>query len=156
MNDYIEFISKAKRNLQIADHLLTQTYPLVKDPSLFLAVLENIYSSLTNSVDSLIFFERENKTIPPFHDSFESKLNLFKLKLMSKHNISQDYLTLLLDVKELLNNHKKSPVEFSRNDTFVICSEKYDINKISVSQIKKFISKSKVFYELVNKIVGEY
>lgn len=155
MNDYIEFISKSKRNIQIADHLLTQTYPLVKDPSLFLAVLENISSSFKNSMDSLIFFERENKTIPPFHDSFESKLNLFKLKLMSKHNISQDYLILFLDIKELLNKHKKSPVAFSREDTFVICSEKYDISKLSVPQIKKFINKSKLFYELVNKIVGE-
>ena len=155
MTEYLNHLKKSKRYLHIADHMLTQTYPLIKDPKLFVAIMDNVFLCLSSSLDALVFYERELKEIPPFHNSFESKFNVFKLKLMSKYSIDVSFLKFIEDIKNIILKHRESPVEFARNDKFVICSEEYDLTSISIDSMKKFIKQSKLFLELVNKIVGE-
>src|SRR3989338_261446 len=95
MEKFQESRERARRNIQLADHMLTQTYPLVKDPKLLLAVIENIFLALTNAMASVLYYERLFKRIPPFHDNFESKFYLFKMKTAMKYNIGPDYLKLM-------------------------------------------------------------
>ena len=64
MEKYEEIRDKAIKNIKIADHMLTQTYPLVKDPRLLLTVLENVFLSLTNAIGALLYFERLYKRVP--------------------------------------------------------------------------------------------
>ena len=154
MSDYLDFLKKARKNLHVADYMLTQTYPLVKYTKLLLAVMENLFLALSNTMDSLLYFERERKSIPPFHNSFDSRFNTFKLKLVGKHNLNKDHLNLIQDIKALISSHKNSPVEFVRQDKFVICSEEYDMKSISVEQMRSFIQRSRSFLEDVNKIMG--
>ena len=154
MTDYLDYLKKARKNLHVADYMLTQTYPLVKDTKLLLAVMENLFLAMSNTMDSLLFYEREMKSIPPFHNSFESRFNTFKLKLVGKYGIDKEYLNLIHDIKSLISSHKSSPVEFIRQDKFVICSEEYDLKSISVEQMRSFIQRSRSFIETVNKILG--
>ena len=72
MDNIYELKEEALKKLKTADHILTQSYPLVKDTRLLLAVMDNIFLSLTNSMSSLLYQERLLKTIPPFHDNFDS------------------------------------------------------------------------------------
>jgi hypothetical protein len=140
---------KAAKNIQFADHLLTQTYPTVRDPKLLLAVLENIFLAVTNSMAALLHHERENHRIPPFQDTFDSKFNMLKLKVAQNYGISNEELHFILEVKNLVVSHKQSPVEFAKKDAFVICSDKYNLKTIYYDQMKKFLSQSK---ELVHKM----
>ena len=155
MEKFQEARAKAKRNIQIADHMLTQTYPLIKDPKLLLAVMENTFLALTNSMASVLYYERTFKRIPPFQDNFESKFNMFKMKTSIRYNIDPSYLKLMQDIKDLLVEHKKSPIEFSRKDRFVICSDNYKMKTIGVDEIKEHISKTKLFIEEADKIVSK-
>jgi len=155
MEKFQEAREKAKKNVRVADHILTQTYPLVNDPKLLIAVLENIFLSLTNSMGALLHYERLFKRIPPFHENFESKFNMLKMNVAHKHGISNDYLKFIQEVKSLLELHKKGPVEFSRKDVFVICSEKYDMKAVSVNDMKKYIAKTKMFIDEISKIVSK-
>lgn len=154
MERFQECIERAKRNIHIADHMLTQTYPLVQDPKLLLAVMENIFLALTNSMASVLYYERLFKRIPPFMDNFESKFNMFKMKTAIRYNIDQSYLNLMQGVKEIVLEHKKSPVEFSRKDSFVICSNSYKMKTISVQQMRDYVSKTKLFISEVDKIIS--
>ena len=154
MTDYLEYIKKARKNIHVADYMLTQTYPLVKDTKLLLAVMDNLFLALSNTMDSLLFYEREKKTIPPFHNSFDSRFNTFKLRLVGKYGLDKEHLNLIQDIKSLIASHKQSPVEFVRQDKFVICSEEYDLKSISVDQMRSFIQRSRSFLEDVNKILG--
>jgi len=127
--DFKQERESALKNIKLADHLLTQTYDIVGDAKLLLVILDNVHKALDNTVGMVVHYERENKDIPPFQDNNEVKFNIFKLKLAQKYNISNDFIRFVSDIKELLTLHKESPMEFSKKDVFVICSEKYDFKK---------------------------
>jgi hypothetical protein len=118
-------------------------------------VLENIFLSLTTSMASLLYYERLFKRIPPFHDTFDSKYNLFREKMVRRHNIDPSYLRLLMETKEIIKEHKNSPVEFARKDKFVICSDSYQLRTISVEELKRKIAKAKLFIEEMDNLVSK-
>lgn len=153
MEKFQECREKAKRSLHIADHMLTQTYPLVQDPKLLLAVLENVFLAMTNAMGSLLYYERLFKRVPPFHDTFESKFNLFKMKSAIRYNIDPSYLILMQDVKDIIVEHRRSPIEFSRKDKFIICSPTYNLKTVSISHIKNYIDKTKLFIKITDNII---
>lgn len=155
MEKFQELRETAKKKISIADHMLTQTYPLIKDPKLLLAIIENIFLALTNAIGSVLYYERLFKKIPPFQDNFPSKFNMFRTRCVQRHNINKDYIDLVSDVKSIIIKHKKSPVEFTRKDSFVICSENYKMKIISLEEIKNYLDKTKLFIQEVSSIVSK-
>ncbi len=144
---------KAQAKLKLADHMLTQTYPLVKDPKLLIAAIENLFLALTNAMASVLHYERTFKRIPPFVDNFENKFTVFKEKCVPRYNLGRRYIKLIADLKEAVLAHRKSPIEFARKDNFVICSDNYKLKTLSMEQIKKYIELTKNFLNETNIIV---
>jgi len=155
MEEFQRARDKAGEKLKLADHMLTQTYPLVKDPKLLLAVIENIFLALTSGIASILYYERTFKNIPPFVDNFENKFNLFKEKCVPKYNLRKEYIELISEIKEAVIAHRKSPIEFARKDNFVICSDNYKLKTITIEQIKKHIDLTKTFLKEASLIVGK-
>ena len=145
----------AVKKLNIADHMLTMTYPLVQDPKLLLAVLKNIFSAMESAMSSVLHYERLFKRIPQFQESFESKLTVFKSRVQPKYSINEEYVKILYELREIIVEHKHSPVEFARKDKFVICSDNYKMKAISVPEIKNYISKAKTFIQATNFITSK-
>ena len=152
MEQFQVFREKAQTKLKIADHMLTMTYPLVKDTKLLLVIMENLFLSLTYAMSSILYYERLFKRIPLFSDNFESKFSIFKEKCINKYDIPQEYVRLLQNVKSTMMKHKKSPIEFERKGAFVICSDSYKLRTISTSQIKDYIAKTKEFIQISSNI----
>jgi len=155
MERFQELRDKARQNLKFADHMLTVTYPLVRDPKMLLSVLDNIFLSLTHTMGSILHHERLFKRIPHFEDNFQSKFNMFRLRITRLYNINIEYITLIQEVKDLIVEHKKSPVEFSRKDKFVICTNTYKIKTVSVDHLKKYLAKAKLFIQEASNIVSK-
>jgi len=155
MEKYEELRDIARKKIQIADHMLTMTYPMVKDPKLLLAVMENIFLALTNSIGSLLYYERNYKRVPPFQDTFVSKFNIFNQKCVRMYSIDQEMILMIKEIKDIIMQHKKSPVEFTRNDSFVICSESYRMKTISLEKMRNYITKSKLFIQNINNIINK-
>jgi len=146
---------KAHEKLKLADHMLTQTYPLVRDPKLLVAVMENIFLALTNAMASVLYYERTFKSIPPFVDNFENKLRLFREKCTPKYSLSRKYLDTITEVKEAVLAHRRSPIEFARKENFVICSDNYKLRTITIEQIKGYIGLTKTFLKETAVIVSK-
>jgi hypothetical protein len=155
MEKFQEAREKAKRNLQIADHMIYMTYNLIQDPKLLVVVMENIFLALTNAMSSVLYYEKFFKRLPPFPENFEAKFALFQQTCVSKYNIDKSYVSMIRDVKDFIFEHRQSPVEFVRKDRFVICTNNYQMKAVSVDQIKKYISLSKVFLQEANRIVSK-
>ncbi|MBU0758100.1 MAG: hypothetical protein KKF44_08580 [Nanoarchaeota archaeon] len=153
MEKYEESRKNALKNLSIADHMLTMTYPVVQDPKILFVVSENLFLALTNILGALLYFERLYKRIPPFHENFESKFNMFKMRCVEKYNIEKEYLSFILEMKEIINENKRSPITFSRKHKYVICSEEYDLKTISEKDIKKNLEKAKLFIHKICLII---
>ncbi|MBU0535458.1 MAG: hypothetical protein KKE20_00720 [Nanoarchaeota archaeon] len=155
MEKYQEVRDKAIKNIKIADHMLTQTYPMVNDPKLLLTVLENIFLSLTNSMTALLHFERLHKRIPPFSENFESKFNMFKMRLVEKYKIDKEAISFIGDIKSMIVSHKKSSMEFSRKGVFVMCSDDYQMKILTPDDLKKYVAKSKQIINDMNAIIKQ-
>ena len=146
---------KAQNHIKVADHMLTQTYPLVKDPKLLLVVVQNIFYSVTYSVAAILYYEHLFKRIPAFSENFDSMFNLFKARCTRRYNINIEYLTLIQEIDDILKQHKKSPIEFARKDKFVIASDDYSLRTISLDKLKSYISKAKLFIQEMNNMVSK-
>ena len=155
MEAYQRMKQEAKKKISLADHMLSVTYPLVQDSKLLLAVLENIFLALTHTMATLLYYERIYKRVPPFFDTFESKYRLFSEKCVPRYALEEDYLHFLREIKEILMAHKRSPIEFSRKDQFVICSEDYQLKVLHPADIKVFVAKTKDFFNMVDSLLTE-
>jgi hypothetical protein len=154
MEKTAEAREKAHKNLKMADHLLTQSYPLVNDPKLLLAVVQNLFLAQASAMTAILSHERDRKRIPPFPDNFEAKFDIFKLKTAPHHRIPPDQLQHLLDVKALVSAHKDASVSFSRKDAFVICEEGYRLTTLTIGDMKAMLAKAKVFIQQMDGILS--
>jgi len=133
-------IYQARCKVKAADHMLTQTYPLIKDPKLLVAVVNNLFKGCNYAMFSVLNFERKYKRIPIFTNNFNHAYSIFKDRVSPKYNLNKDEVRLLRILHDIIREHKKSPIEFSRRDKFVICNESYQMRTINVSQIKNYIN----------------
>jgi len=154
MEQFQEAIEKANQKLKIADHMIFMTYPLVRDNRLLLSIIQNIFLALANAMSSILYYERLFKRIPAFNDNFDAKFTVFRIKCVDRLNIDKKYIKLISEIEDIIIEHKKSPVEFERNNKFVICSSTYRMRTISVEEIKKYITETRMFIQEANNIVS--
>tara|TARA_Y100000031_G_C8201259_1_gene376300 strand:+ start:784 stop:1257 length:474 start_codon:yes stop_codon:yes gene_type:complete len=145
---------KAKKQLQVADHMLTQTYPLVQDPKLLLSIVESLYASLQEAVAAMIAYEHYHKRLSSVPTNFEGQLNTFKLELANRYKIKADMINFVHTVKQSIKLHKESPVEFSRKNTFVMCTKDYKTKVLTVKELKGWVAKGKEFMTITEQIIG--
>ena len=55
---------------------------------------------------------------------------------------------MIRDIKEVILQHRKSPIEFSRKDKFVICDGDYKMKVVSINDIKEYIRETREFVNL--------
>lgn len=129
------------------------TYPLVKETRLLLNIINNLNIALVRSVDSFLLYERHYKRIMRIPETFKEKLELF-LHLGRKYGFSKEEIDMIKTISGIIESHKKSPVEFSRKEKFVIFSDSFSSYKsIDVDTVKNYLSKAKVFISRVGNIL---
>ena len=148
-------MDKALEQYNIAHHLFNVTYPLIKDPKLLIGINHNIFLAMDKTIDSILLSEKQLDIIPPYSKTFYGKLNLFQLKSVKKNKIPQKMIQLIMDLHKLLEEHKKSPIEFQRGKQFVICNNNYQLNVLSPKMIQKNLETAKDFIKLSEKIINE-
>ena len=55
---------------------------------------------------------------------------------------------------KIVVENKKSPVEFSKNEKYIICSDTYKTISISHKLVKDSLAKAKLFIDEVNSIIS--
>ena len=155
MEKFQELRDLASKKLKLADHILTMTYPMIKDPRLLLSSIENLFLAFTYGMSSLLYYERLFKRVPQFQDNFASKFELFKENCLKKYNLDNEYPKIMQEIKDIIVAHKKSPMEFSRNDSLIICNGNYRMKTISSNMIHNYVQKAKLFIKNVSTIVSK-
>lgn len=152
MESFQTLQSKALEKLKVADHLISTTYSLVKEPKLLVSVIENIFNALDLTMTALLEYEKNFKSIPTY-DNFDSKMDMFRRKIASKYSIGNDVIAFINDLKKTLDEHKKSAVEFTKKETFVISDNNYNLTTLKVEDVKKTLLKAKHYVEELFKII---
>lgn len=153
MSDYLLARQKAVQQYDTAFHLLTVTYPTVREPRLLLGVLENIFSSMEATMDTILAYERQLLLIPAYSPDFKEKFRLFQQKSLRKHNIPASYVELLFELKLTLELHKRSPMEFERGGRIVICDKDYTLRTVSPAEVQRYLQQAQEFLQQAEKIV---
>ena len=152
MEKFQELRETANKKLRLADHMATSSYMLLHDPKILLSAVNTLYHSVYAAMSSVLEHERLFKRVPAFSDTFDSKFYVFKTKIVNKHKISTDSVKLLKDLYNLQLAHKRSSIEFSKNNSFVIASDNYELRSIDLKSLKNYLNKAKVFIRETSNI----
>lgn len=154
MGSILQYRQNALKNVQMANYLLSTTYPMIKEPKTLLSISDHVFSSFMSSVSALLAYERNKKLIPPYHDTDESKLNSFKQNLVKKYKFGE-YLRTMEKIKSLSTEHKNSSVEFTRDMKYVICADGFNkIQTVSEQDVKGFIREAKDFIGKMDAVIS--
>ncbi|MFA5175954.1 MAG: hypothetical protein WC413_01695 [Candidatus Nanoarchaeia archaeon] len=145
MEDYYKHLALAKQTLMRADHMTYMTYPLVKDLKMFTYILENIYSSILNTMEAVLQYDRLYKRISPLPENFDSRFQIFKSKSSKFHNLSIEHMEFIQELKMMVESHKQSNMEFIRQDKLIICSPTFKTKTLNVDVIKSYLVKTRKF-----------
>jgi len=147
MEKFLELRHKAEKYAKTAEQTINFTYPLVKENKIMLTVINQLFLANTTIMGSLLHYELYHKRIPFFDDNFESKFHLLRSRVADKYSIDPEYLKLLRDLKDIIIAHNNSPIEFSRGNKLVICNDNYELKELTIENLKKALSKTKLFIE---------
>jgi len=155
MEKAISMIREANKALKTADHMLYVTMPVVNDNKIMMLVTENLCKAVVGAMDVILYYDRLYKRIGPHGDAFQMRYETFKNKCAARYNFSNENVALIRDIRKIMEARKKSPIEFSRRDSFVICSPSYRTETITIERLKNFMNQSKEFISKVNRIIEQ-
>jgi len=156
MEEFEQFINKASRNIEIADHILNISYPALEDPKILLIACENIFLAFSNSLSAAVYYERRFKRIPPFKEDFNGKFEAFSKKIVPRHGIKREILVSIEEVRDLILKHEESPVEFRRKESFVICDDSYKYETLTAEKLRYYLEDAKKFYIIMSEITKKH
>ncbi len=144
-------LEEAQNKLNKADYILTQTYNSIKDPKILVVIVESIAKSMELLIDALLIYYRKKGLVKGVPSSLDAKKLFFddSVTFESKEQV----LELLNDSESVLKAKRESPVEFRRNQTFVMCSEGYNIKKLDYEATKDMLKKAKLFINQAHTLV---
>ncbi len=154
MENFQIILENAKKHLKVADHMTYVTFPVVKDNKLMMIVMENLFLSLSNAMTALLEYELMMRRISPYGKMFDEKFEAFRNDIQHRYNFDKEQLLMIKRIKEIVVEHKRSPIEFSKDDKFVICSNSYEMKTVTIEQMKEFLAKTKIFIEEIDYILN--
>lgn len=149
-------LSDADRQVQIADHLLTVTYPMVKDPKLLMSVIEHCRRAIEDCADAVVEFHISR-------DEYELPLHTTAGQPAGKHNAlaafsdlakvrhpnipaANDAVMLCKDFMLTLQQYKEAPISFPRDERLVIASEGFAfLKEVTPAELKRSLHEVKRF-----------
>ncbi len=154
MEAFVAARDAARKKAGVADHILTQTYPLVQDPKLLIAVLQNTFEAVEAGIGALLLYEQSVRRLPTVPDGLEPRLSLFRQHVAQRYRIPPAFLRFVGELQEIMREHRQSPVEFVRNNQFVICNESYRIRTLNAEMLKRHVQRAKAFVSFVEEKVN--
>lgn len=147
-------LDEALRKVKVADHMLTMTYPLVKDPKILLAILDNIQQSMDLSIKAALTKARSEKKISPYPDNTEGRIATYQQLLAKTHKTPAELIRAYQEIRETLREHETSPVEFRRKESFVICDETYKVRTLTEETLKKYLRAAKELQKHISLVIA--
>lgn len=145
--------AQAENKLNIADHLLSTTFAIVKDPKLLVSVIDALYQAMDISIDAILDFEKNFKTLEYLE---HNKIELFRRKIITKYGLDAKIVDFYLELKSTLESHRKSGVEFIKKEKFVISDNDYNLKTLTYDDVKKKHKLAKSYVEQIFNIIKRY
>lgn len=153
MEKYQEYLQQAERKIKTADHLIYMTFPIVQDKKMFLTVLSEVNNAVLLIMDSILQHDYLYKQIELSKDA-KTNFRTFTTKCAQSYNINDNELTIIIEILSLAEAHRKSAMEFLKNDKVIILSDTLQPQTLSLEKIKQFLIVTKeIFLKTSQKLI---
>lgn len=150
VHKFKEDLDNAKRNIQIADHLIYITFPLINERRLLLKIFEDIHKSIINCINAVLNYEYLYKKIVLYKDSKENFRTFFN-KCAKNYDLNNYQIKKILELLELNKKHKQSAMEFPKKEKIIILSDNLKTEYLNLQKIKDYLLLAKEIYNKINK-----
>ena len=138
MERSVTFLNAAYIKLKAAEQMTYFTFDIARDNRLLIKILHEIYASALNIMNAALQYEQEAGHIYLSEDA-DRNLQLFRNKCAARFRITAEELTVLDEIRLLMGKHKESPFEFVRKEQFVIVSNTFETETITLPQITGYL-----------------
>jgi len=142
MEKFLEKLTEAEKIIKTTDHMVYTSFPMVKDKRLLLRVLSEIKSAITICITSILQYEYLYKRINLYKKPKEN-FRIFTEKCANNYMITREEIKIILELFEIVEKHKKSSMEFIREDKIIILSDKLEPKTLTLEKTKEFLETSK-------------
>ena len=142
MEKFLETLQEAESLIKKIDHMVYVTYPLIQDKRLVLKIIVETKNAIIKCINSILQYEYLYKRVNLTKDPKEN-LRIFKLKCAPRYEISVEKIKLMLKLFDLIEEHKKSPFEFRKQEKIVILSENSKPKVIVIENAKEYLALAK-------------
>ena len=150
-----QLVAKARREVDLADHLVYVTMPLTEDMKFILAVSEHIYLSASLAVEAMLEQYRYFKKIEAFPRNFIAMVDLWTREVQVKCNFERKYADFLRRVQEVKHAMDTSSMRFKRRDKYILTSDVYDLKVLDLETVKKYLLVAKDFIDKSEEVIKE-
>lgn len=151
MEKFIEHLQEAEKRIQIVDHMVYVTFPVVKDKRLFMKILSEIKSALANCINSVLQYEYIYKRINLYNNAREN-FKTFIENCAPRYNITKEELNSIVELFDILEKHRQSPMEIIKEDRIIILSENMQPKIINFTNVKNFLLISKNVLKKIKEV----
>jgi len=138
MEKFLENIIAAEKKIQIVDHMIYVTFPLIKDKRLLLKILQEIKNAVMGCISSILHYEYLYKRITLYKNP-KSNFKIFIEKCTPRYQITKEEINLILELFDFIEKHRESPFEFIKDDKVIILSNDLNPKTLTIEKTKEFL-----------------
>ncbi len=142
MEKFLEYLSEATRIIKACDHMIYVSYPLIKDKKLLIKIIIELKKGVAYLINAILQYEYIFKQIKLYKDA-KSNLETFINKSAKRFNIKVQEIKILLELFDVVEIHKNSPMTFTKDEKVVILTENMNKEIITLEKTKEFLIASK-------------
>lgn len=150
---YQELLITARKEIELADHMIYVTYPLVQDTRFLLAIANHVITASRSAVQALLELELLYKRLEQYNRTFLSEVEIYQKKIAPKYNLDIKYYKLLQRLMEVQKYDAESVMRFKRGEKYILSTAEQGMATIDLENVKKYSNLAKKFvYEVINVI----
>jgi hypothetical protein len=150
---YRQTIVTARREIDLADHLVYVTLPLTDDVKFLLAVVEHIFNASNAAVESMLDQLRYYKKLEAFPRSFNMMVDLWSRALQEKYGFERKHADFLRRMSEMKHALATNTMRFKRKDKYILTNDVYNLKVLDIDTVKKYLAIAKDFVDRSENII---
>ncbi len=151
---HTELLQRAKKEIELADHMLYVTLPMIREVKFLLVIVEHVVIAAQCALEGLLEYEKHWKRLDAFHYSFAVEINAYRQKgLETRYGFDSKFYRLLQKLLEIQHFDKESMVRFKRGDKYILTSNEYSMSVLDLDSIKRYSNLTKKFVEQIGNVV---
>jgi len=152
MDKFLENLQEAGKIISTVDHMLYVTFPLIKDKKLLLKILLDTKIAISKCISSILQYEYLYKRIRLYNNP-KTNFKTFEEKCAKRYNITEQEIRLIVELFDVVEEHKKSSMEFMKNKKIVILSQSLQQKIVTIEKAKEFLTLAKNILKKIKKTI---